>query len=55
MKKVAVLIAAGSGMGADAAKSLSKDGYKVAILSSSGKGEKLANKLKPKRYKKICK
>ena len=45
MKKVAVLIAAGSGMGADAAKSLSKDGYKVAILSSSGKGEKLAKKL----------
>ena len=46
MKKVAVLIAAGSGMGADAAKSLSKDGYKVAILSSSGKGERLAKKLK---------
>ena len=45
MKKVAVLIAAGSGMGADAAKSLSKEGYKVAILSSSGKGEKLAKKL----------
>ena len=45
MKKVAVLIAAGSGMGADAAKALSKDGYKVAILSSSGKGEKLAKKL----------
>ena len=46
MKKVAVLIAAGSGMGADAAKALSKDGYKVAILSSSGKGERLAKKLK---------
>ena len=45
MKKVAVLIAAGSGMGADAAKSLSKEGYKVAILSSSGKGKKLAKKL----------
>ena len=45
MKKVAVLIAAGSGMGADAAKALSKDGYKVAILSSSGKGETLAKKL----------
>ena len=45
MKKVAVLIAAGSGMGADAAKALSKDGYKVAILSSSGKGERLAKKL----------
>ena len=45
MKKVAVLIAAGSGMGADSAKTLSKDGYKIAILSSSGKGEKLAKKL----------
>ena len=45
MKKVAVLIAAGSGMGADAAKSLSKDGFKIAILSSSGKGKKLAKKL----------
>ncbi|MBI28284.1 MAG: 3-oxoacyl-ACP reductase [Pelagibacteraceae bacterium] len=47
MKKnmVAVLIAAGSGMGADAAKRLSKDGFKIAILSSSGKGESLAKKL----------
>ena len=46
MKKIAVLIAAGSGMGADAAKVLSNDGYKIAIMSSSGKGEKLATKLK---------
>ena len=45
MKKVAVLIAAGSGMGADAAKELAKDGFKIAIMSSSGKGEKLAKKL----------
>ena len=45
MKKIAVLIAAGSGMGADAAKSLANAGYKIAIMSSSGKGEKLANKL----------
>ena len=44
MKKVAVLMAAGSGMGADAAKKLSKDGFKIAIMSSSGKGEKLAKK-----------
>ena len=43
--KVAILIAAGSGMGADAAKNLASKGYNVAILSSSGKGEKLANKL----------
>ena len=37
MKKIAVLIAAGSGMGADAAKVLFNDGYKIAIMSSSGK------------------
>ncbi|MDA9748780.1 SDR family oxidoreductase [Pelagibacteraceae bacterium] len=46
MKKIAVLIAAGSGMGADAAKALSKDGFEIAIMSSSGKGERLAKKLK---------
>ena len=45
MKKIAVFIAAGSGMGADAAKVLSKCGFKIAIMSSSGKGEKLAKKL----------
>ena len=45
MKKVSVLIAAGSGMGADAAKTLAKDGFKIAIMSSSGKGERLAKKL----------
>ena len=44
MKKVAVFIAAGSGMGADAAETLAKEGYKIAIMSSSGKGEKIANK-----------
>ncbi len=44
-KKIAVLIAAGSGMGADAAKTLAKDGYKIAIMSSSKKAEKLAKKL----------
>jgi len=43
--KVALLIAAGSGMGADAAKNLASKGYKVGILSSSGKGQKLANDL----------
>jgi len=45
MKKVAAFIASGSGMGADAAKYLSSKGYKIAIMSSSGKGEKLANQL----------
>ena len=45
-KQVAILIAAGTGMGADAAKVLAKEGFNVSILSSSGKGEKLANELK---------
>tara|TARA_B110000196_G_scaffold312189_1_gene317123 strand:- start:5 stop:709 length:705 start_codon:yes stop_codon:yes gene_type:complete len=45
-KKVAIFTAAGSGMGADAAKNLASKGYNISILSSSGKGEKLANKLK---------
>ena len=40
--RVAVITAGGSGMGAAAAKRLAADGYKVAILSSSGKGEALA-------------
>ena len=50
MRKVAVLIASGSGMGADAAKILAKKGYKIAIMSSSGKGERLAKKLKGLGY-----
>ncbi len=45
MKKVAAFIASGSGMGADAAKHLHFKGYKIAIMSSSGKGEKLAKDL----------
>ena len=45
MKKTAVFIAAGSGMGADAAKHLSSKGFDIAIMSSSGKGEKLAKKI----------
>jgi NAD(P)-dependent dehydrogenase (short-subunit alcohol dehydrogenase family) len=45
MKKVAALIASGTGMGADAAKHLYLKGYEVAIMSSSGKGENLAKDL----------
>ena len=45
MKKTAVFIACGTGMGADADKHLSTKGYDIAIMSSSGKGEKLANEL----------
>jgi NAD(P)-dependent dehydrogenase (short-subunit alcohol dehydrogenase family) len=43
--KVAIVTAGGSGMGAAAARRLARDGYKVAILSSSGKGEALAKEL----------
>ncbi|MBN9222945.1 MAG: SDR family oxidoreductase [Mesorhizobium sp.] len=43
--KVAVIVAGGSGMGAAAARRLAADGFKVAILSSSGKGEALAKEL----------
>ncbi|NHT77356.1 SDR family oxidoreductase [Rhizobiaceae bacterium CRRU44] len=43
--KIAIITAGGSGMGADAARRLAADGFKVAILSSSGKGEALAEEL----------
>ena len=45
MKKIAAFIASGTGMGADAAKHLSSKGYNIAIMSSSGRGEKLAKDL----------
>ena len=45
MTKVAMITAGGSGMGADSARALAADGYKIAILSSSGKGEALAKEL----------
>ncbi len=44
-EKVAVITAGGSGMGAAAARKLAQEGYRVAILSSSGKGEALAREL----------
>lgn len=44
-ERVAVVTAGGSGMGAAAARRLAQDGYRVAILSSSGKGEALATEL----------
>lgn len=43
--KVALITAGGSGMGADSARALAADGFKVGILSSSGKGEVLAKEL----------
>ena len=45
MDKVAMISAGGSGMGAAAAERLAVDGYRIAILSSSGKGEALARTL----------
>ena len=44
-EKVAIVTAGGSGMGAAAARRLAADSLKVAILSSSGKGEALAKEL----------
>jgi len=44
-EKVAVITAGGSGMGAMAARRLVEEGFEVAILSSSGKGEVLAKEL----------
>ncbi|MEM8794020.1 MAG: SDR family oxidoreductase [Pseudomonadota bacterium] len=45
VEKVALITAGGSGMGADAARRLADDGFKVGILSSSGKGEALGEEL----------
>ncbi len=42
---VALITAAGSGMGAGVVRKLAAEGYKVAVLSSSGKGEALAKEL----------
>ncbi len=45
IEKVALVTAGGSGMGADAARRLASDGFRVGILSSSGKGEALGVEL----------
>ena len=42
---VALVIAGGSGIGADAARVLATNGYDIAVMSSSGKGEALGNEL----------
>lgn len=44
-EKVALITAGGSGMGADAARRLAQDGFKIGILSSSGKGQALGHQL----------
>lgn len=43
--KVAIITAAGTGMGAAIARTLAAGGYQVGILSSSGRGEALAKEL----------
>lgn len=42
---VAIVVGGGSGIGADAARKLAADGYRVAVMSSSGKGEALGKEL----------
>jgi NAD(P)-dependent dehydrogenase (short-subunit alcohol dehydrogenase family) len=44
-QRVALVVAGGSGMGAAAARALHAAGFAVGILSSSGKGEALAQEL----------
>ena len=44
-EKVAIVTSGGSGMGAGAARRLAEDGFRIAILSSSGRGEALAKEL----------
>lgn len=45
LTKVALITAGGSGMGAAAARKLAQEGYQVGVLSSSGKGQALAEEL----------
>jgi len=40
-----MIIGGGSGIGADCARKLTEDGYAVAVMSSSGKGETLGEEL----------
>ena len=43
--KVAIIVGGGSGMGAAAARRLAAEGYQVAVMSPSGKGEALGREL----------
>jgi NAD(P)-dependent dehydrogenase (short-subunit alcohol dehydrogenase family) len=45
MAKVAMVVGGGSGMGAASTRRLAEDGFSLAVLSSSGKGEALAKEL----------
>jgi len=44
-KQVALVVGGGSGIGADAARKMAAEGWDVAVMSSSGKGEALGNEL----------
>lgn len=44
-KQIAVIVGGGSGIGADAARTLVQNGFEVAVMSSSGKGEALGKDL----------
>ncbi|MBN7759133.1 SDR family oxidoreductase [Nitratireductor aquimarinus] len=43
--KTAMIVGGGSGMGAAATRKLAENGYQVAVMSSSGKGEALGREL----------
>ena len=43
--RVALVVAGGSGIGADAARRLAETGWQVGVMSSSGKGEELGKEL----------
>lgn len=45
VEKVAIATVGGSGMGADAARRLRDDGFRIGVLSSSGKREALGESL----------
>ena len=45
VEKVAIVTAGGSGLGDAAARNLAQEGFNVAVLSSSGKGEALAREM----------
>ena len=44
-QKVAMIVGGGSGMGAAAARKLAENGFAIAVMSSSGKGEALGKEL----------
>ncbi len=44
-KQVALIVGGGSGIGADAARKMAAEGWDVAVMSSSGKGEALGLEL----------